>query len=131
MGQALGMIETKGMVGAIEAADAALKAAPVTLDEKVHSGGALVAVLLRGDVAAVQAAVEAGAAAAARIGELVSTHVIPNPDDEVEAILGGPGGATGQGKMCVVDPTHPRGKAAGDAAGEADGKARGKKGKGK
>ncbi len=110
MGEALGMIETKGMVGAIEAADAALKAAPVTLDEKVHSGGALVAVILRGDVAAVKAAVEAGAAAAARIGELVSTHVIPNPDDEVEGILGGPGGATTKGKMCVIDPAKPRGK---------------------
>lgn len=87
MGEALGMIETKGMVGAIEAADAALKAAPVTLDEKVHSGGALVAVILRGDVAAVKAAVEAGQRSAEKVGEIISVHVIPRPHGNVDETL--------------------------------------------
>ncbi len=85
--QALGMIETKGLVGSIEAADAMVKAANVHLIGKVHVGGGLVTVMVRGDVGAVKAAVEAGAAAAKRIGELVSVHVIPRPHDDVEAIL--------------------------------------------
>ena len=84
---ALGMIETKGLVGAIEAADAMMKAANVTLVGKEHVGGGLVAVLVRGDVGAVKAATDAGAAAAERVGELVSVHVIPRPHGEIEAIL--------------------------------------------
>lgn len=84
---ALGMIETKGLVGAIEAADAMLKAANVTLVGKEKSGGGLVTVLVRGDVGAVKAATDAGAAAAERVGELVSVHVIPRPHSEVEIIL--------------------------------------------
>ena len=84
---ALGMIETKGLVGAIEAADAMVKAANVTLVGKEHVGGGLVAVLVRGDVGAVKAATDAGAAAAERVGELVSVHVIPRPHGEMEAIL--------------------------------------------
>ena len=85
--QALGMIETKGLVSSIEAADAMVKAANVTLIGKVHVGGGLVTVMVRGDVGAVKAAVEAGGAAAKRVGELVSVHVIPRPHEDVEAIL--------------------------------------------
>jgi len=89
--QALGMIETKGLVAAIEAADAMVKAANVTLTGKVHVGGGLVSVFVRGDVGAVKAATDAGAAAAQRIGDLVSVHVIPRPHGEVESILPKPG----------------------------------------
>ena len=85
--QALGMIETKGLVASIEAADAMVKAANVTLIGKEHVGGGLVTVMVRGDVGAVKASVDAGAAAAERVGELVSIHVIPRPHDEVEGIL--------------------------------------------
>ena len=84
---ALGMIETKGLVGSIEAADAMVKAANVTLIGKQLVGGGLVTVLVRGDVGAVKAATDAGAAAAQRVGELVSVHVIPRPHAEVETIL--------------------------------------------
>lgn len=84
---ALGMIETKGLVGAIEAADAMVKAANVTLIGRVQVGGGLVTVLVRGDVAAVKAATDAGAASAQRVGELISVHVIPRPHSEVELIL--------------------------------------------
>ncbi|MDL2226497.1 ethanolamine utilization microcompartment protein EutM [Deltaproteobacteria bacterium OttesenSCG-928-M10] len=85
--QALGMIETKGLVGAIEAADAMVKAANVTLVGKEQVGGGLVTVMVRGDVGAVKAATDAGAAAAGRVGELLSVHVIPRPHGEVEMIL--------------------------------------------
>jgi ethanolamine utilization protein EutM len=84
---ALGMIETKGLVASIEAADAMVKAANVRLVGKVHVGGGLVTVLVRGDVGAVKAATEAGAAAAARVGELLSVHVIARPHNELESIL--------------------------------------------
>ena len=84
---ALGMIETKGLVGAIEAADAMVKAANVYLVGKEHVGGGLVTVMVRGDVGAVKAAVESGSAAASRLGELVATHVIPRPHTDVEKIL--------------------------------------------
>ena len=85
--QALGMIETKGLVGSVEAADAMVKAANVTLTGKVLVGGGLVTVMVRGDVGAVKAAVDAGAAAAERVGELSSMHVIPRPHADVEMIL--------------------------------------------
>ena len=84
---ALGMVETKGLVGSIEAADAMVKAANVSLIGKVHVGGGLVTVMVRGDVGAVKAATDSGAAAAAKVGELVSVHVIPRPHPEVEFIL--------------------------------------------
>ncbi len=84
---ALGMIETRGLVGAIEAADAMVKAANVKLLGKEKVGGGLVTVLVRGDVGAVRAATDAGAAAARRVGELISVHVIPRPDDQIEMIL--------------------------------------------
>ena len=85
--EALGMVETRGLVASIEAADAMVKAANVTLIGKVHVGGGLVTVMVRGDVGAVKAATDAGAAAAGRVGELVSVHVIPRPHAEVESIL--------------------------------------------
>ena len=85
--EALGMIETRGLVAAIEAADAMVKAAEVELigTEKIGSG--LVSVMVRGDVGAVKAATEAGSAAASRLGEIVATHVIPRPHSDVEKIL--------------------------------------------
>ena len=84
---ALGLIETKGLVGTIEAADAMVKAAPVSLIGKEKVGGGFVTVMVRGDVGAVKAATDAGAAAAERVGELVSVHVIPRPHQELEKIL--------------------------------------------
>src|ERR1051326_209380 len=84
---ALGMVETKGLVGSIEAADAMVKAAKVTLIGKEVIGGGYVTVMVRGDVGAVKAATDAGAAAAQRVGELVSVHVIPRPHMDVELIL--------------------------------------------
>ena len=94
---ALGMVETKGLVGAIEAADAMVKSANVNLVGKEQVGGGLVTVMVRGDVGAVKAATDAGAAAAEKVGELVSVHVIPRPHTEVDAILpkGRPGQASG------------------------------------
>lgn len=85
--QALGMVETRGLTAAIEAADAMIKSAEVTLvgTEKIGSG--LVTVMVRGDVGAVKAATEAGSAAASRLGELVAVHVIPRPHNDVEKIL--------------------------------------------
>ncbi len=85
--EALGMIETKGLVGAVEAADAMVKAARVTLMGKEFIGGGFVTVMVRGDVGAVKAAVEAGSVAARKVGELVSVHIIPRPDEQVEGIL--------------------------------------------
>ena len=87
MKEALGMIETRGLVAAIEAADAMVKAANVELigSEKIGSG--LVSVMVRGDVGAVKSAVEAGGAAAARLGEVIATHVIPRPHNDVEKLL--------------------------------------------
>ena len=84
---ALGLIETKGLVGAIEAADAMVKAAKVTLIGKEKIGGGYVTVMVRGDVGAVKAATDAGAAAAERVGEVVSVHVIPRPHADVESLL--------------------------------------------
>lgn len=85
--EALGMIETKGFVGAVEAADAMVKAANVTLVGKDYIGAGYVTVLVRGDVGAVKAATDAGAAAARRVGELISVHVIPRPHAELERVL--------------------------------------------
>lgn len=85
--EALGMVETKGLVGAIEAADAMVKAANVTLAGYEKIGSGLVTVMVRGDVGAVKAATDAGAAAAQRVGEVVSIHVIPRPHNEVESLL--------------------------------------------
>ena len=84
---ALGMVETRGLVGAIEAADAMVKAANVSLIGSEYVGGGYVTVMVRGDVGAVKSATDAGAAAAKRVGELVSVHVIPRPHEDVEMIL--------------------------------------------
>ena len=85
--QKLGLIETKGLIGSVEAADAMVKAANVILVGKEYIGAGYVTVMVRGDVGAVKAATDAGAAAARRVGELVSVHVIPRPHSEVEKIL--------------------------------------------
>jgi len=86
-GEAIGMIETRGLVGSIEAADAMVKAANVTLMGEERIGGGFITVIVKGDVGAVKAAVDAGAAAAKRVGELVSVHVIPRPHPELDMIL--------------------------------------------
>ena len=85
--EALGMVETRGLIGSVEAADAMVKAANVVLVGKEYIGQGYVTVMVRGDVGAVKAATDAGAAAARRVGELVSVHVIPRPHAEVERIL--------------------------------------------
>jgi microcompartment protein CcmL/EutN len=85
--EALGLVETKGLIGSIEAADAMVKAANVILVGKEYIGAGYVTVMVRGDVGAVKAATDAGAAAARRVGELVSVHVIPRPHTEVERII--------------------------------------------
>ncbi|MBN1543223.1 BMC domain-containing protein [candidate division KSB1 bacterium] len=85
--EALGMVETRGFVAAVEAADAMVKAANVELVGKSQVGSGLVAVIVRGDVGAVKAATDAGAAAAEKVGELVSVHVIPRPHADVEKML--------------------------------------------
>ena len=84
---ALGMVETRGLVGAIEAADAMVKGASVELVSKEYIGAGYVTIVVRGDVAAVKASTDAGAAAARRVGELISVHVIPRPHDDVERLL--------------------------------------------
>jgi ethanolamine utilization protein EutM len=89
MSEALGMIETKGYVGAVEASDAMVKAANVTLVKTIPIGGGLITVLARGDVGSVKAAVDAGAKAAGKVGELISSHIIARPhDDLIKAFLG-------------------------------------------
>ena len=87
MSEALGMVETKGLIGAIEAADAMVKAANVVLVGYEKIGSGLVTVMVRGDVGAIKAATEAGAAAARKVGEVISIHVIPRPHADVEKIL--------------------------------------------
>ncbi|GEN54559.1 BMC domain-containing protein [Halobacillus faecis] len=110
MAKALGMIETRGLIGSIEAADAMVKAANVTLVKQEKIDAALVTVLVEGDVSAVQAAVDAGKEAVNRVGELVGYHVIPHPDDETGVIL------TKDGKESVNQtsspPSKPKPKAA-------------------
>ncbi len=86
-GEALGLVETRGLVGAIEAADAMVKAANVDLVGKEQIGGGFVTIMVRGDVGAVKAATDAGAAAARKVGELLSVHVIPRPHEELAKIL--------------------------------------------
>ena len=88
VGEALGLIETKGLVGLIEASDAMCKAANVTLVSWEKVGGGMVTALIRGDVAAVKAATDAGAAAANKVGELISVHVIPRPHSDLEDVFG-------------------------------------------
>jgi ethanolamine utilization protein EutM len=95
---ALGMVETRGLIGAVEAADAMVKAANVVLIGSEYVGGGYVTVMVRGDVGAVKAATDAGAAAAKRIGELVSVHVIPRPHQDIEMILPHNSKGTGSGR---------------------------------
>ncbi len=111
---ALGLIETRGLVGAIEAADAAVKAADVKLIGKERAEAGLITIKVIGDVAAVRAAVDAGAAAAQRVGELVSVHVIPRPDDDVEMLIYPPQGQTKEKQQLddIPAPAPPEPKAA-------------------
>jgi microcompartment protein CcmL/EutN len=89
MSEAIGMIETKGYTGSIEASDAMVKAANVTLVKTIQIGGGLITVLARGDIGSIKAAVDAGSKAASKVGELVSSHIIARPhDDLVEAFIG-------------------------------------------
>lgn len=101
------MIETRGLVAAIEAADAMVKAANVSLTCKEEIGGGLVTVMVRGDVGAVKAATDAGAAAAERVGELISVHVIPRPHEELEGILGDPDDAAPKAPEGPVEEVSP------------------------
>ncbi len=112
---ALGLIETRGLVGAIEAADAAVKAADVKLIGKERVEAGLITIKVIGDVAAVRAAVDAGAAAAQRVGELVSVHVIPRPDDDTEMLIFPPAGQTRE----RVPLEEPKSGARPSAAGQA------------
>ncbi len=96
MGEALGMIETRGFVGMVEASDAMVKAAKVKLVGYEKVGGGYVTAMVRGDVAAVRAAVDAGTAAASKVGELISTHVIPSPHTSLDDVL--PISKTGKSK---------------------------------
>ncbi len=98
---ALGLIETRGLVGSIEAADAMVKAANVVLVGREYIGAGYVTVTVRGDVGAVKAATDAGAAAARRVGELVSVHVIPRPHGDLEKFLPGAMGGAGKGKGSI------------------------------
>ncbi|MCL1694274.1 MULTISPECIES: BMC domain-containing protein [unclassified Lysinibacillus] len=90
MGSAIGMIETKGLVGSYEAADAMIKSSDVTIVKQEFVDGGIVTVVVKGDVGSVQAAVEAGKAAAMRVGELLGAHVIPRPDEDVFQMIKGP-----------------------------------------
>ncbi|HUL44013.1 MAG TPA: BMC domain-containing protein [Bacteroidota bacterium] len=111
---ALGLIETRGLVGAIEAADAATKAADVELIGRERADAGLMTIKIRGDVAAVRAAVDAGAAAAQRVGELISVHVIPRPDDETEILIYPPPSQTREkpSERAPEEPRKPRGRPA-------------------
>ncbi|MBN1299041.1 MAG: BMC domain-containing protein [Actinobacteria bacterium] len=108
MEEAMGLIETRGLVSAIEAADAMVKAANVRLVSKEYAGSGLVTMTVKGDVGAVKAAVDAGAAAAKRIGEVVSIHVIPRPHTEVDKVVSGKMVRSGSGQV-------PKNKAAAKA----------------
>lgn len=105
---ALGLIETRGLVGAIEAADAATKAADVKLVGKERADAGLMTIKITGDVAAVRSAVDAGAAAAQRVGELVSAHVIPRPDDDTEILIHPPPSQTKEKPMAGEPPPERR-----------------------
>lgn len=93
---ALGMIETRGLVASIEAADAMVKAASVTIVSQTKAGGGLISTLIRGEVGAVKAATDAGATAANKVGDVVAVHVIPRPHDELEALLASLGGGSAE-----------------------------------
>lgn len=115
--EALGMVETKGFVGAVEAADAMVKAANVRLIGKEYIGAGYVTIFVRGDVGAVKAATDAGAAAARRVGELISVHVIPRPHSEVEDVL--PGNSVTNGKSIRAGAKGELGSGSGGQASSA------------
>ena len=110
MEEAMGLIETKGLVAAIEAADAMVKAANVKLVSKEYAGSGLVTMTVKGDVGAVKAAVDAGAAAAKRVGELISVHVIPRPHSEVDKVISGRMVRSGSGQIPRARAAVPKTK---------------------
>jgi len=109
-GEAIGLIETRGLVGSVEAADAMVKAANVKLVSKEYAGGGLAAVIVSGDVGAVKASVDAGAAAAKRVGEVVSVHIIPRPHSELDKILSGRLVRSGRGTIPKLRTPKPKPK---------------------
>jgi ethanolamine utilization protein EutM len=109
--EALGMVETRGLIGSVEAADAMVKAANVVLTGKEYIGAGYVTVFVRGDVGAVKAATDAGAAAARRVGELVSVHVIPRAHEEIEKILPSPVGPPSKPSRSTTKNTASRNSA--------------------
>lgn len=121
---ALGLLETRGLVGATEATDAMVKAAAVEIVAREHVAGGLVAILVRGDVAAVKAATDAGAVAAARVGELVAVHVIPRPHEATDLLVGALPAERGTGSFPIDHdlggrPGRPRSRAGSGPGGEA------------
>ena len=110
MEEAMGLIETRGLVAAIEAADSMVKAANVKLVSKEYAGSGLVTIMVKGDVGAVKAAVDAGAAAAKRVGELVSVHVIPRPHSEVDKVISGKMVRSGSGQIPRARAAAPKAK---------------------
>ncbi|HEX2867626.1 MAG TPA: BMC domain-containing protein [Ignavibacteriales bacterium] len=120
MQQALGLIETKGLVGAIEAADAMAKAADVTIISKEKITAALVTIKITGEVAAVRSALDAGAAAAQRVGQLVAVHIIPRPDDQLESILYDASLTPAEADNSVKDSSNSAGGSTEASAEEAD-----------
>ncbi len=124
-GEAIGLIETRGLVSSTEAADSMVKAANVKLIAKAYVGSGYAAVVISGDVGAVKAAVDAGAAAAKRVGEIVSVHIIPRPHPDLEKILNGKAVRSGRG-------TFPKSRSPkGSQKGKGKGKGKGKSSKGK
>ena len=106
--EAIGMIETRGLVGAIEAADSMVKAANVKLVSKEYAGSGLVTITVKGDVGAVKAAIESGSAAAKRVGEVISVHIIPRPHSEVDKVISGKMVRSGSGQ--IPKPAAPKAK---------------------
>ncbi len=98
-GEAIGLIETRGLIGSVEAADTMVKAANVSLIAKAYVGSGLVTVIIQGDVGAVKAAIDSGAAAAKRVGEIVSVHIIPRPHQELDKIISGKAVRSGRGTI--------------------------------
>lgn len=119
-GKSLGLIETVGLVGAIEACDAAAKTADVIISSAEITDAALVSLKIWGELGAVQAAVQAGSQAAARVGQLLSAHVIPNPDEELDVIMGNQFKPTMQRKISVDEPLPSSSKKPSAAAQLAD-----------
>ncbi len=112
-GEAIGLIETRGLIGATEAADAMVKAANVKLISKAYVGSGYAAVIVSGDVGAVKAAVDSGSAAAKRVGEIISVHIIPRPHEELQKLISGKMVRSGRGTVPKERTPKPKGKSKG------------------